>query len=104
MTPPKVSNVLDRHNGFTAITKAPTYKKVPAPEYWRKVWEKHSTVWRPGIILTKKKEGARGELQEFDEKSFYQGNNNVTKAIYKVKGYQFRIAVWFDNETQERIA
>lgn len=103
MKPPTNINVIDKHGGFTALTKSATYEK----EYvgsafvgWRKVWRERDSLWRPGSLLA----DPVGELQEFNEKSFFQLNNNVTKAIYKVKGYPNRIAVWFDNETGERIA
>jgi len=45
-----------------------------------------------------------GTLSGYDEDSFYQRNNNVTMAKYKVPGYGYRVAVWFDNVTGERIA
>src|SRR6266404_6469191 len=98
MTPNQTLNVLDAHGGFTAITKSPAYRKEldAAGNFlcWNKVYEEHDTLWRPGQLL---KGNVEGTLQEYDEQSFYQNNNNVTKAIYKVKGYPNRIAVWFDN-------
>jgi hypothetical protein len=106
LRPPETLNVLDQHNGFTAITRSPTHEKQFVPNTttflgWRRVTRESGTLWRPGQML---KKGTTGTLQEFDEKSFYQLNNNVTKAIYKVPGYTCRVAVWFDNETGERIA
>ena len=86
MQPPETINVIDQHGGFTAIT--PYCKSFGA-------------LWRPGPVL---KHGTIGKLQSFDEKSFWQNNNNVTQAIYKVKGYRYPVACWFDNETGERIA
>lgn len=82
MNPPKQLNVLDSQGGFTAITK-------------------RGTLWRPGSLL---KQTVRGELQTYDEQSFFQTNNNVTQGIYKVPGYRYRVAVWFDNVTGARIA
>ena len=123
MQPPKELDVLDRHKGFTAITLAPTSVKIVmgqqgereakypddypdgklAPQFirWDSVMRERDTVWRPGQLLRKT---TIGTLQEFNEQSFYQNNNDVTQAIYKVPGYRFRIAVWFDNQTGERIA
>jgi hypothetical protein len=106
MQPPKTINVLDRHQGFTALTRTKVYEKEFTPGTsnfvgWRKVSKETDTLWRPGSLL---KRGTTGTLQEFDEHSFYQLNNNVTKAIYKVPGYAYRVAVWFDNATGERIA
>lgn len=104
MTPPKEINVIDKHNGFTAITKSPRYEKIVTEtgvfKEWRKARQECGTLWRPGNLL----KNTIGVLQEYDENSFFQLNNNVTKAVYKVKGYPNRIAVWFDNETGERIA
>lgn len=122
MQPPTTLNVLDSHGGFTAITTAPTHVKIikdpvkgereanpedytPTLRYpfvrWEKVTRERDTLWRPGSIL---KISSHGTLQEFDENSFFQTNSNVTKAIYRVQGYRYRIAVWFDNETGNRIA
>ncbi len=99
MKPPQTINVLDRHDGFTAVTLSPTYER--EGNGWRKVWRESNTVWRASKVL---KRGTEGNLQEANESSFYQNNNNVTKALYKVPGYRFRIAIWFDNTTGERIA
>jgi hypothetical protein len=105
MKPEKTLNVLDAHGGFTAITRQKSYAKVFNENgkllRWDKVTIEGGTLWRPGSLLKKSK---TGELQEYNEDSFYQNNNNVTKAIYKVKGYGYRIAVWFDNATGQRIA
>jgi predicted nucleotidyltransferase len=84
MQPPTTLDVLDEHGGFTAIT-------TPCG----------NTLWRPGAIL---KRGTEGTLVSFDRHSFYQTNNNVTQAIYRVPGYRYRVAVWFDNATGRRIA
>lgn len=121
MQPPQELNVIDQHGGFTAITTSPTNVKIVLDlagerearleDYnptlalpfvrWEKVTREHDTLWRPGTLL---KQTTVGTLQEFDEHSFYQLNDNVTKAIYKVPGYKYRVAVWFDNTTGNRIA
>jgi hypothetical protein len=83
---PDTINVLDRHGGFTAVTT-----------------KRGDTLWRPGRVL---KGTTTGTLvpSSVKRKSFYQTNNDVTKALYKVPGYRYPIAVWFDNKTSERIA
>ena len=123
MTPPKTLDVLDKHGGFTALTLAPTSIKIILDngvereaqfpqDYpngvldkpfvrWDKVLRERDTLWRPGILL---KRTTIGMLAEFDENSFYQLNNTVTRAIYRVPGYRFRVVCWFDNATGERIA
>lgn len=124
MKPPQEFNVIDAHGGFTAITLSPTYirivqdavigereEKYPddypcgklRPQFirWEKVMRERDTVRRPGHLL---KQTTIGTLQEYNERSFFQNNNDVTQAIYKVPGYRYRIAVWFDNKTGERIA
>jgi len=117
MKPPNVLNVLDKHNGFTAITKSLQHvaeRVGPRGIYldvdntcvglftrWVKVYRENNMIWRPGQLLYK---GTFGTLVWTDEHSFFQTNNNVTKAIYKVPGYRLRIATWFDNVTGERIA
>ena len=122
MLPPKELNVIDSHGGFTAITRTRTAIKIVfdpivgecealpgdySPTLnkpfvrWDSVMRESDTLWRPGTLL---KKTTIGILDEYDERSFYQNNNNVTKAIYKVAGYRYRVAVWFDNETGRRIA
>lgn len=83
---PQWLNVLDRHGGFTAETT------------------KHGdTLRRPGAVL---KKGTTGELIQGSvvPVTFFQQNNNVRKAKYKVPGYRYPVVVWFDNETNERVA
>jgi hypothetical protein len=84
MKPPATINVLDEHGGFTAITT-----------------KRRDSLWRPGNVLKGK---TQGKLVEFTERSFYQRNNDVTEAFYKVPGYKYPVAVWFDNKTKKRIA
>ena len=81
--PPSSIDVLDELGGFTAQTTA---------------W---SDLWRPGRIL---KKTTRGHLVEFNSRSFYQTNNDVTKAYYRVPGYRYAVVLWFDNKTGRRIA
>ena len=99
MTLPTTLNVLDKHNGFTAITRSRGYER--DGNGWKRVWRESNTVWRPSALL---RNGSIGTLVETNEKTFYQCNENVTKGIYKVPGYGYRVAVWFDNETGKRIA
>ena len=84
---PTKTNVIDRHGGFTVVTKG------------RRQGE--STLWRPGHVL---KETTEGTLVDINPKSFYQLNNDVTKATYKVAGYRYPVILWFDNKSGERIA
>ena len=90
MIPPKELNVI--HNdpipGFICETKG------------RNIGT--STLWRPAVIL--EKYNSIGILQSYNEKSFFQLNDDVTKAKYKVKGYRYPIICWFDNKTGKRIA
>jgi hypothetical protein len=90
-SPPATINVLDQHGGFTAVTK---------PGYGGSLFH-GNTLWRGSGVL---KGFTTGTLQTYDPKSFFQGNNDVTIAIYKVRGYRYPIAVWFDNKTGARIA
>ena len=105
MIPKKEINVIDEHGGFNALTKSYDYDKITNIdgkfiEWKRSFKERKNTLWRPGNIL----KDSNGILQEFNENSFFQNNNDVTLAIYKVKGYCNRIAVWYDNKTGKRIA
>jgi len=95
MTPPKEINVLDRHNGFTAITKR-AYNRTTEKE----AILHGDTCWRPGGIL---RQSTVGTLR-FYAPGNWQGNKNVTIAIYRVPGYGYPVALWFDNETDKRIA
>lgn len=99
MTPPSTFNVIDKHDGFTAITRSRRW--VPDGLGWKRAMVESDTLWRPSALL---KKTTIGELVSFDEKSFYQVNNDVTKAIYKVAGYSYKVACWFDNKTGARIA
>lgn len=80
--PAEEYDVLDQHGGFTAVTKL-------------------GTLWRPGVVL---KHGTIGKLVAVNHRSFYQNNNDVTQATYKVPGYGYRVVCWFDNKTGHRIA
>jgi hypothetical protein len=85
MIPPNKIDITDKNHGFTAITT-----------------KQGDTLWRPIRVLLYK--NLYADLQSYDENSFYQLNDNVTKAIYKVRGYRYPIVCWFDNLTLERIA
>jgi hypothetical protein len=94
MQPPEKLNVLDSHGGFTAeITETDPDRAMKYGTVY--------TLWRPGSHLKKKTEGT---LQSFNERSFYQTNNDVTQAVYKVPGYKWPVICWFDNATGKRIA
>lgn len=99
MIPPGTINVIDPCGGFTAVTRQKTWVRDAWGGRWE--WRDNGTLWRPGYLL---RDGSLGSLVGYDEKSFYQNNNNVTQAIYKVPGYGYKIAVWFDNTTGRRIA
>ena len=104
MTPPQKTNVIDRNGGFTAVTgvtKSFLERYARAGRTKAEAILAGPTLWRPGSILKKTTDGV---LLAYDERSFYQTNDDVTKAIYKVPGYAFVVAVWFDNATGERIA
>jgi len=83
MTPPSTFNVLDSHGGFTAVTRL-------------------GTLWRPGAVL---KRGTVGTLVEgtIDTHDFYQQQEPVTSAEYKLPGYGYRVRVWWTQDG-ERIA
>ncbi len=81
--PPHQLNVLDGHGGFTAETT-----------------KRGDTLWRPGTVL----KSTTGTLVKHDPRSFFQTNNDVTKATYKVAGYRYPVIAWFDNRTKHRIA
>ena len=86
MQPPEKIDVLDQVGGFTAITR---YQG------------SEGTLWRPGWVL---KHGTVGTLQSVNENSFFQGNDDVTQAVYKVSHYRYPVVLWFSNQTGERIA
>lgn len=99
MIPPQEIDVLDSNRGFTAITPSMRYRWENG-RYVVRMTE-GNTLWRPSFIAPK---GTVGKLVEYKTNSFYQTNNDVTQAIYKIPGYRYRVAVWFDNRTGERIA
>ena len=117
MTPPEEIDVIDRHGGFTAESKPPYYMKgvdrfdmearqaalQKALKGARAARELPigNTLWRAGRLL---KRGTTGTLLAFDKNSFYQNNNDVTVAIYRVPGYGYPVILWFDNGSGERIA
>ena len=88
MTPTlKLDPFFDRHGGFTCETTS-----------------KHngtSTLWRPGAVLNGTPDAV---LVSYNERSFFQLNNDVTEARYHVKGYRYPVIAWFDNQTGQRIA
>lgn len=90
MIPPDTIDVLDQHNGFTALTT-----------HTNKHPNIGNSLWRPGDLL---KRGTVGTLVDYREDSFYQNNDDVTVARYKVAGYNRPVLCWFDNSTGNRIA
>ena len=84
MKPPQTLDVLDRHGGFTIETT------------------NGDTLWRPGCAL--KERDSLATLRDYDEHSFYQCNDDVTRARYRVRTYRYPVLAWFDNATGERIA
>lgn len=109
--PPRFMNVLDNQGGFTAVTMprswAPHLKEERKrrgvlhkdPKYRTNI--NGQTIWRPGSLL---KRSTTGELVDSSPRSFYQTNDDVTVAVYKVAGYQYPVVVWFDNKSGRRIA
>jgi len=79
MTPPNVMDVTDKHGGFTV--------EVPSGSLWMSA-----------------RENMCGTLESYDEESFYQGNNDCTLALYKLRSYRYPAMVWLDNKTGERLA
>lgn len=100
LVPETLPTVLDKHGGFTAET-VPVFPisghKMPV------VSRIGNTLWRPGAVL---KKGVGGKLipGTVNPKTFYQTNDNVRSAKYKVPGYQYPVICWWDNVTNERIA
>jgi hypothetical protein len=108
--PPDSLNVLDEHSGFTAVTMPRSWASHLREEYRAgKYLSRHhtrssiggQTIWRPSSWL---KKGTTGRLVDHAPNSFFQTNDDVTVAIYKVPGYPNPVAVWFDNKTGKRIA
>ena len=92
MLPPRTLNVIDGHGGFTAET--------PSGRRRADGYQSTNTLWRPGAVL---KHSTTGTLIDYDERSFYQNNHDVTKARYRVAHYRYPVIVWFDNPTGRRI-
>lgn len=79
MIPPTILNsVLDGHGGYTILTRD------------------GNTLWKPGSTL---RTSPYGTLVRYDERGFYQRNDDVTIAYYKVEGVRDLVIVWFDNAT-----
>jgi len=91
--PPLILDVRDQHGGFTIVHP-----------------RTGDTLWRPATVLDGHGAGDtrfHGRLESYDSESFYQLNDNCTKAIYRLenaRGYGYRAVVWFDNSTGEREA
>jgi hypothetical protein len=111
MIPPESIDVLDQHGGFTAVTKlggrpGPSLfavRRMSLDEFHQAITSHcFNTLWRPGGVLRGQTQG--GLVKPYNPNSFYQLNNNVTLAFYRVPGYNYLVAVWFDNLTGQRIA
>ena len=110
--PPSRMNVLDRHGGFTIETTKPwdapdrfdfaARERAARARLDYRRFDVGGDLWRPGSVL--KGREPVGDLIAYDPRSFYQTNDNVTLAVYRVRGYGFPVLVWFDNATRERIA
>jgi hypothetical protein len=108
--PPDTLNVVDEHGGFTAVTMPRSWashlrEAYRSGKYLNRNDGRSSingdTLWRPWSLL---KNTTTGRLVDHAPNSFYQDNDHVTVAIYKVPGYGYPVAVWFDNKTGKRIA
>jgi len=105
MNPPTSITVLDTNGGFTAVTTLAHGQTKRFPALVGKDQRHGGTLWRQGRVL--KKKGIWhivGYLVEKNEKTFYQMNDDVTLAIYRIASYPYPIAVFFDNKTGKRIA
>ena len=105
---PQRLRVLDDHGGFTIESRPPHWFKGKRFDFAARRRQGNDdrlnlgdTLWRPGRLL---KGTTEGVLVDFDERSFYQDNNDVTRAVYRVPGYGWPVVVWFDNATGRRIA
>lgn len=105
MKPPDELDVLDRHGGFTRMLKTEQAEKRHEPHFhWVYVMKYTDTLWEPGYELDGLPKVGKLMPETVDEKSFYQLNDDVTRAWYKVEGYEHPIVAWFDNRTGLRIA
>ena len=88
-SPPRTMNVVDRHGGFTAVTRGGTHNQT-------------QTLWRPARAAPG---GTRGTLVpgSVNHDDFYQNNQPVTSALYKLPKYSYKVKVWW-KPTGERIA
>lgn len=116
--PPATLDVLDDHGGLTieSDTLSPTVRAAARVSRFdfderirrarttlaRRRFAVGPTLWRPGGVL--KGREPIGDLIAYDPRSFYQDNDNVTLAVYRVPGYGYPVLVWFDNRTGQRIA
>ena len=86
-TPPEhVDSVIDKRGGFTTETRG----KIVG----------YGTLWRRGDIL---RNGVSGILMRYERGSFYQKIEPVTRAYYKVPGYNKLVVIYCDELTGERI-
>ncbi len=85
MTPPDTMNVRDKHGGITAVLAS------------------GDTLWNADPERTKDTIGTliAGSIKP---NTYYQRNNDVTSADYRIPKFRFPVRVWWDNATGERIA
>jgi hypothetical protein len=81
--PPRTLNVVDKHGGFTAVTRS-------------------GTLWRPGQVA---RGGTVGSLVPGSIKhdDFYQNKQPVVSALYKLPSYNYKVKIWWEPSGQ-RIA
>ena len=104
MNPPKKIDVIDSHGGFTIESEPPPSRLKHHSHFnltERRTLHIGDTLWQPGRVLER---GTTGKLVSYDNDSFYQTNNDVTIAMYRVPGYDYPVLIWFDNTTGKRIA
>ena len=110
--PPAQVTIIDRHGGFAIESKPPWYEaerfdfaqreRAARTRLDYRRFGVGDSLWRPGSVLKGRK--PVGELLAYDPRSFYQTNDNVTLAVYRVRGYGYPVLIWFDNATGRRIA
>lgn len=103
MTPPNKIDVRDRHGGFTIETFGRgqvAYLKQHG-RYRNRKRVHGDTLWRPRAVAVDA--NPIGTLVGYLETSFFQLNNDVTVAWYKIAGYPHECLVWFDNKTGKRV-
>ena len=87
--------ISDQHGGFTILERR--------HESGRALyWAEFNTLWQPLPVVGN--HSAPGKCFLVDNHSFYQLNDDVTEAYFRVEGYRETVLMWFDNKTGKRIA